>query len=42
MTKGQQRGNKELRKPKKPGPSKQNASNPTLKGTPSVQPPKKV
>jgi len=42
MAKGQQRGNKELRKPKKSEPRKQNASNPTLKGTPSAQPPKKA
>lgn len=41
MAKGQQRGNREARKPKKPGPLKQNASNPSLKGTPPTQPPKK-
>ena len=40
MAKGQQRGNREVRKPKKPEP-KQNASNPSLKGTPQAQPPKK-
>lgn len=33
MAKGQQRGNREARKPKKPEPPKQNASNPSLKGT---------
>ncbi len=38
MAKGQQRGNRETRKPKKPEPPKQNASNPSLKGTPLVQP----
>lgn len=32
MAKGQQRGNKEARKPKKAAPSKQNASNPSAKG----------
>lgn len=42
MAKGQQRGNKETRKPKKPAPPKQNASNPTLKGTPAAHPPKKA
>jgi len=34
MAKGQQKGNKEARKPKKEGPPKQNASNPSTKGTP--------
>ncbi|WP_237718468.1 hypothetical protein [Sphingomonas sp. ATCC 31555] len=38
MAKGQQRGNRETRKPKKPEPPKQNASNPSLKGTPAGQP----
>lgn len=32
MAKGQQKGNKEARKPKKNVPTKQNASNPSLKG----------
>ena len=32
MAKGQQKGNKEARKPKKAGPPKQNASNPSTKG----------
>jgi hypothetical protein len=41
MTKGQQPGNREARKPKKPAPPKQNASNPSLKGTPPTQPLKK-
>lgn len=34
MAKGQVRGNKETRKPKKAAPPKQNASNPSQKGTP--------
>jgi hypothetical protein len=34
MAKGEQRGNREARKPKKPSPPKQNASNPSLKGAP--------
>ena len=34
MAKGQQRKSKEARKPKKEGPPKQNASNPSTKGTP--------
>jgi hypothetical protein len=33
MAKGQQRSTKEARKPKKEGPKKQNASNPSIKGT---------
>ena len=41
MAKGQQRGNREARKPKKPGPPKQNASNPSLKGARQAQPLKK-
>lgn len=41
MAKGQQRGNREVRKPKKPEPPKQNASNPSLKGTPPAQQSKK-
>ena len=32
MAKGQQRGNKEARKPKKSAPPKQNASKPSTKG----------
>jgi hypothetical protein len=31
MAKGQRKSNKEIRKPKKEGPPKQNASNPSLK-----------
>jgi hypothetical protein len=34
MAKSQRKGNKETRKPNKAGPPKQNASNPSLKGTP--------
>ena len=33
MPKGEQKGNKEARKPKKAGPPKKNASNPSTKGT---------
>lgn len=33
MAKGQQKGNKEARKPKKVGPTKQNVSNPSTKGS---------
>ena len=40
MAKGQQKGNKEARKPKKNVPVKQNASNPSMKGALS-SPPKK-
>lgn len=32
MAKGQQRGNKETRKPKKAGPPKQNAAQASVKG----------
>lgn len=32
MAKGQSKSNKEVRKPKKAQPPKQNASNPSLKG----------
>jgi hypothetical protein len=32
MAKGEQKGNKEARKPKKAAPPKQNASNPSMKG----------
>lgn len=35
MAKGQQKSNKEIRKPKKEAPPKQNASNPSTKGTPA-------
>lgn len=35
MAKGQQRSTKEARKPKKEGPPKQNASNPSTKGAPA-------
>lgn len=31
MAKGQRKSNKEIRKPKKEGPKKQNASNPSVK-----------
>ena len=41
MAKGQQRGNREARKPKKPELPKQNASNPSLKGTLPAQLPRK-
>ncbi|WP_131818597.1 hypothetical protein [Sphingomonas turrisvirgatae] len=41
MAKGEQRGNREARKPKKPAPPKQNASNPSLKGAPQTAPSKK-
>jgi hypothetical protein len=34
MAKGQRKSNKEVRKPKKEGPPKQNAANATLKGSP--------
>lgn len=40
MAKSQRKGSKEARKPKKPGPEKQNASNPSVKGalpTPSTK-----
>lgn len=32
MAKSQRKGNKEVRKPRKPGPPKTNASQPSLKG----------
>jgi hypothetical protein len=35
MAKSERKGNKEIRKPKKPAPAKQNASNPSLKGVSS-------
>lgn len=38
MAKSERKGSKEIRKPKKAGPAKQNASNPSTKG---VQPPQK-
>jgi len=41
MAKGQLRGTREARKPKKEGPPKQNASNPSLKGTTAGQSSKK-
>lgn len=41
MAKGQTKSNKEVRKPKKVQPPKQNASNPSQKGTPVASPPKK-
>lgn len=34
MAKGQQKSNKEIRKPKAEKPPKQNASNPSTKGAP--------
>ncbi len=34
MAKSQRKSNKETRKPKKPGPPKTNASQPSLKGVP--------
>lgn len=36
MAKSERRGNKETRKPKKAGPPKQNASNPSVKGAPAL------
>lgn len=36
MAKSQRRSNKEPRKPKKPAMPKQNASRPSLKGTPAA------
>lgn len=41
MAKSQQKSNKEARKPKADKGPKQNASNPSTKGTPSGQPPAK-
>jgi hypothetical protein len=38
MAKGQRKSNKEIRKPKKEGPPKQNASAPSKKGTPATIP----
>lgn len=38
MAKSDRKGNKEIRKPKKAGPPKRNASNPSTKG---IQPPQK-
>lgn len=35
MAKSERRGNKEVRKPKKAGLPKQNASNPSVKGAPA-------
>jgi hypothetical protein len=35
MAKSQRRGSKEIRKPKKAQPPKQNASKPSLKGVPA-------
>jgi hypothetical protein len=42
MAKSQRKGSKEARKPKKPGPEKQNASNPSLKGVSPAPPIKKT
>ena len=36
MAKSERKGNKETRKPKKAGPPKQNASNPSVKGAPAL------
>ncbi|NIJ63075.1 hypothetical protein FHR20_000006 [Sphingomonas leidyi] len=41
MAKSQRRGNKEVRKPKKAGPPKQNASAPSLKGKVGLDPAKR-
>jgi hypothetical protein len=41
MSKGQRRSNREIRKPKKAGPPKQNASKPSLKGASTMPPTKK-
>jgi len=41
MAKGQQKKSKEVRKPKKAEPPKQNASNPSQKGTVVPEPPKR-
>lgn len=35
MAKNERKGNKEIRKPKKAAPPKQNASTPSWKGTPA-------
>lgn len=35
MAKGERKSNKEVRKPKKAAPPKQNASKPSVKGTPA-------
>lgn len=35
MASGERKSNKEIRKPKKAQPPKQNASNPSTKGTPA-------
>ena len=40
MAKSQRKGNKEIRKPKKPAPPKPNASNPSLKGQTLAKPAK--
>ena len=42
MAKGQRRGNKEVRKPKKPAPPKPNASAPSLKGKVILEPVKRA
>lgn len=42
MANDKRRSNKEVRKPKKAQPPKQNASNPSLKGTPVAPAPKRV
>lgn len=42
MAKGQRKSNKEIRKPKKAGPPKQNASNPSVKGLVPSKPEKRA
>ena len=42
MAKSQRKSNKEIRKPKKAGPPKANASNPSLKGNAAAIAPKKT
>jgi hypothetical protein len=42
MVKQKQKSNKEIRKPKKAGPAKQNASNPSTKGQIVGKPEKRV
>jgi len=37
MAKGERKSNKEIRKPKKAGPPKRNASNPSTKGVQPAQ-----
>lgn len=42
MVKQKQKSNKEIRKPKKAGPPKQNASNPSVKGLVPSKPEKRA